>query len=144
MLAAEGHPTRDFWKAIYKPAHAYGAQVATGWITDLFPYLGDAPKRRRNHVFEHPRNNWALPIEKGVETRNPLLSSAGEKGVDLKSFSSGISSAPVKVQFNNGSIAEVDLVAGFFGVEQNPSDLSLSPVIGWWVTEPAPQTPVTV
>jgi hypothetical protein len=47
------------------------------------------------------------------------------------------------VQFNNGSIAEVDLVAGFSGVEQNPSDLSLSPVIGWSVTEPAPQTPVT-
>jgi hypothetical protein len=144
VLAAEGHPTREFWKAIYKPAHAYGAQVATGWITDLFSYLGDAPDRRRNHIFEHPRNNWALPIEKGVETRHPLLSSAGEKDVDLKSFPSGISSAPVKVQFNNGTIAEVDLVAGFFGVEQNPSDLSLSPHIGWSVTEPAPQTPVTV
>jgi Domain of unknown function (DUF4419) len=40
VLAAEGHPTREFWQAIYKPAQAYGTKVVTGWITDLFPYLG--------------------------------------------------------------------------------------------------------
>lgn len=47
VLAAEGHPTREFWQAIYKPAQAYGTKVVTGWITDLFPYLGDAPRRCR-------------------------------------------------------------------------------------------------
>jgi hypothetical protein len=36
----------------------------------------------------------------------------------------------------------MDLVAGFFAVERNPSDLALSPVIGWSVAEPPPKTPV--
>jgi hypothetical protein len=144
VLAAEGHPTQKFWQAIYKPAQAYGAQVATGWITDLFPYLGDAPDRRRNPVFQHHRHDWALPVEKGVETRNFFFDSTSGKGVSLKSFPSGISSAPVKVRFNNGSGSDVDLVAGFFGVKQNPVDLSLSPVIGWCVTEPAPNTPIEI
>jgi len=50
VLAADGRPTPEFWKAIYKPEHAYGGDVATGWIVDLFPYLGDDPPRRFNHV----------------------------------------------------------------------------------------------
>jgi len=146
VLAAEGRPTQEFWKAMYKPGHAYGAQVATGWITDLFPYLGDSPgRRRRNHVFEHPRRDWALPVEKGVETRNdPFSSRVSGKAVSLKSFPSGISSVPVKVRFNDGSASDVDLVAGFFGVEQNPLDLTLSPIISWCVTEPPPQAPIEI
>jgi hypothetical protein len=141
VLAAEGHPTLEFWKAIYKPVRAYGDEVATGWITDIFPYLGDAPHRRQNHVFKHDRHDWALPLDKGVEMTNRSLSN---KGVRLASFPSGLSSAPVKVRLYNGSDSDVDLVAGFFGVKQNPSDLTLSSVIGWSVTELAPKTPVTI
>ena len=68
ILAVTGHPTLEFWKAIYKPVQAYGAEVATGWITDLFPYLGDAPGRYRNHVFRHQRRDWALTADEGVST----------------------------------------------------------------------------
>jgi hypothetical protein len=50
---------------------------------------------------------------------------------------------PVKVKYNDGSSRNVDLVAGFFAVKQS-QDLSLSPVIGWSVTEPAPQNPVMI
>lgn len=144
ILAADGHPTREFWKAIYKPVQAYGTEVATGWITDLFPYLGDAPKRRRNHVFQHDRHDWALPIDKGVDTKNLLFSPLSGKGVGLASFPSGLSSTPVKVRFTNGSGMDLDLVAGFFAVRQDPSDLTLSPVIGWSVTELPPKTPVMI
>jgi hypothetical protein len=144
VLAAEGHPTQKFWQAIYKPAQAYGAEVATGWITDLFPYLGDAPDRRRNPVLQHDRHDWALPVEKGVETRNFFFDSSSGKGVSLKSFPSGISSVPVNVHFNNGSPSDVDLVAGFFGVRQDPNSWTLSPVIGWSITEPAPKTPIEI
>jgi Domain of unknown function (DUF4419) len=128
VLAASGHPTLEFWKAIYKPASAYGADAATGWITDLFPYLGDAPDRCRNHVFLHERREWGLPIDEGVQPA---------------SFPSGLSSVPVKVRFD-GPERGVDLVAGFFAVKQNPSDLALSPVIGWSVTEPAPGRPIEI
>lgn len=143
VLAASGHPTLEFWKAIYKPAESYGGHAVTGWITDLFPYLGDAPKRRRNHVFQHERRDWALTIDEGVST-HPLFSPLASKGVGPASFPSGLSSVPVKVQFKSGSKSDMDLVAGFFAVKQSPSDLAVSPVIGWSVAEPAPKTPVEI
>jgi Domain of unknown function (DUF4419) len=144
VLAADQNPSLEFWKAIYKPVNAYGDEVVTGWLTDLFPYLGDAPGRRRNHVFEHDRHEWALPIDHGVETKNRPFSPSSAIGVRRASFPSGLSSAPVKVRLSDRSELEVDLVAGFFAVEQNPADLSLSPVIGWSVTEPPPKVPVMI
>jgi hypothetical protein len=144
VLASDQNPTREFWKAIYKPARAYGDEVVTGWIADLFPYLGDAPNRRRNHVFVHERREWALAIDQGVETKNLAFDASSGKGVRTASFPSGLSSAPVKLRFNDGSEIMLDFVAGFFAVEQDPSDLSVSPVISWSVTEPPPKVPVTI
>jgi Domain of unknown function (DUF4419) len=141
VLAAEGHPTLNFWQAIYKPKDAYGDQVATGWVTDLFPYLGDAPKRRKSHVFNHERHNWALSVDQGVETA-PQFFTSQISGVGLGSFPSGLSSARVRVSFKDGSSSSLDLVAGFLAVSQNPSDLTLSPLISWCVAELPPEKPV--
>jgi hypothetical protein len=140
VLSAEGHPTLQFWQAIYKPAAAYGGEVATGWITDLFPYLGDAPHRMRNHVFDYDRQGWALPVDSGVETRNLPFSPLADKGVGLGGFPSGVSSVPVTLRFNNGSVANLDLLAGFLAVQQNPDDLTVSPVISWFVAESLPKS----
>jgi hypothetical protein len=144
VLAADRNPTLEFWKAIYKPARAYGDEVVTGWVADLFPYLGDAPNRRRSHVFEHERREWALPIDQGVETKNLSFDASSGKGVRTASFPSGLSSAPVKLRIKDEPEFILDFVAGFFAVDQNPSDLSLSPVISWSVTEPPPKVPVTI
>ena len=144
VLTAEGHPAREFWKAIYKPVNAYGDKVATGWVADLFPYLGDAPNRRRSHIFEHERREWALPVDKGVDMAPGRFSPLGSKGVRHRSFPSGLSSAPVKVRFNDESTTGVDLVAGFFAVRQNLPDLAVSTIIGWCVAEPAPEKPVMI
>lgn len=139
VLAAEGRPTAEFWKAIYKPVETYGDKVATGWITDLFPYLGDPPDRRRNHVFDHPRRGWALPVDQGVETESgSLFHPLANKGVGLRRFPSGLSSAPLKVVTEKAETM-LDLVAGFFALQQDPSDLTLSPLIGWCVTEQPPE-----
>jgi hypothetical protein len=127
VLAASGTPTPRFWQAIYKPAKVYAAELATGWITDLFPYLEDAPRRQRNPVLEHNRDEWAL---------------AAGHGVKLSLFPSGLASATVRIA--RGSINKVDLVAGFFGVAQNRSDLALSPVISWSITEPPPAKSVNI
>lgn len=142
VLAAGGQPTTKFWKAIYKPVEAYGGKVATGWITDFFPYLGDPPHRRRNHVFDHQRHGWALPIGRGVVTKS-VFHPLANKGVGLRAFPSGLSSAPLKVVIEN-SETMMDLVAGFFAVQQDPSNLALSPLIGWCVAEQPPQTPSTL
>jgi hypothetical protein len=143
VRTAAGNPDQKFWQAIYKPRQAYGTETVTGWIADLFPYLGDSPERSRNHVFQHERHEWAIPVKSGVKTAWGQEPGA-EKGVPPKSFPSGLSSVPVKLSSPAGSSIGIDLVAGFFAVEQNPDDLALSPVISWAGTEPKPEKPVTV
>ena len=129
VRTASGEPNVEFWQAIYKPKWAYGDSIVTGWIADLFPYLGDAPGRRRNHLLECEREKWAIAVERGVG-----------HGV----FPSGLASVPVQVSFPNEAKLELDLVAGFMGVEQNPDDLALTPVVSWCLTERAPSTPIVV
>ena len=141
VLAAEGRPDVRFWQAIYKPEKAYASDVATGWVTDLFPYLGDAPKRRRNHVLKYERHDWAIAVDQGVKTTNLFH---GPVGVGTKSFPSGVSSALLKVSVNSLKAENLDLVAGFVGVCQNRFDLSLSPLIRWCVAERPPEQPVRV
>jgi Domain of unknown function (DUF4419) len=128
VLAAGGKPTPEFWRAIYKPKESYATTLTTGWITDLFPYLGDGPHRDRNPFLAVAREDWALPARHGVPP---------------KSFPSGLSSVPVKVDVD-GKRFDLDLVAGFLAVKQGSSDLSLSTVIGWSVAEPPPETPVVL
>jgi hypothetical protein len=144
VRTVKGAPDREFWQAIYKPRDTYGATTVTGWIADLFPYLDDGPKRQRNHVFDHQRERWSVAVENGVETDHLTFDPEADKGPPLESFPSGLSSVPVTLSFPDGSRREVDLVAGYFAVEQNPADLSLSPVIMWAVTEPAPTTPILI
>jgi hypothetical protein len=124
VRSADGKPDRDFWKAIYKPKAVYGGESATGWIADLFPYLRDAPERLRNPVFETPRTAWMVPVAKGIGP---------------SAFPSGLSRAPVKLAFVDGSEGGVDLLAGFLGVGQNPEDNALYPIISWSVMKSLPQ-----
>jgi len=128
IAASEGRPDPEFWKSIYKPKKAYATEAATGWITDLFPYLGDAPGRRRNPALAEERNEWALPEDAGI---------------NLTQFPCGLSSVPIELRLPDGSETNADLVAGFFAVEQH-SDLSLKPMISWSVTEPPPKAPVVL
>jgi len=130
VATAKGRPNRDFWQAVYKPKQAYGAEVATGWITDLFPYLGDPPTRRKNNLLEKARIDWVYPA-----SSQRMFAT----GISPKQFPSGLSRAPVKVKLPGNSEQEVDLLGGFFGVGQNPKDNALFPVISWALTEkPAP------
>jgi hypothetical protein len=142
LATFEGHPNPEFWQAIYKPKRAYAEDTVTGWIADLFPYLNDAPARRRNHIFEFDRDNWAVPIEKGVKLQMGYFEPGADKGVSGKSFPSGLASVPVRLSFQDGSSKAVDLVAGFLAIEQDPGDLALSPVIGWSIAERPPAKPV--
>ncbi len=135
VATANGHPNREFWKAIYKPEAAYATTMATGWITDLFPYLGDKASRPRNHMLSAPRKDWILP-----QTGDGFHSAAG---VSLDSFPSGLSRAPVTVNLPDKTIFEVDLIGGFLGVDQNLKDNALMPVISWAVVGPSPQVEVS-
>ena len=65
-------------------------------------------------------------------------------GVGTNWFPSGLSSVPFELRLPDDSNRMLDLVAGFLGVEQDSEDFALSPVIGWCVAEPAPETPILV
>ena len=84
--AASGNPRAKFWQAMYKPESAYATELATGWITDLFPYLGDASPRRRNPTLEQEREGMAV---------SPL------NGIDLRDFPSGIVSVPLEIRIHS-------------------------------------------
>ncbi len=115
----------------------------TGWIADLFPYLGNSPGRRRNHVFKYEREDWAIPVEHGVNSVVFGEPGAG-RGAGIDSFPFGLASVPVKLLLRNEAVGYFDLVGGFLAVEQNAESLSLSPLIGWSVAEQAPAKPVLV
>jgi Domain of unknown function (DUF4419) len=140
VATSEGNPDRAFWQAIYKPQKAYAAELASGWIADLFPYLfgappGSAPQgrglctdaaARRNRVLSTPRNDWLLPAPTGLMSGN---------GVNLKHFPSGLSRAPVELAFPDGSKKDVVLLGGFLGVSQRGEDNALTPVVSWAVAQ---------
>lgn len=130
VATAEGHPDRKFWQAIYKPRQAYATELATGWITDLFPYLGDRPERRRNETLKLARENWIFP---NPDQNVGMFSTIG---VGLSSFPSGLSRAPVKVKVESSGLeTDVDLIGGFAGVGQRTDDPALFPIISWAVAE---------
>ncbi|MGC4044368.1 MAG: DUF4419 domain-containing protein [Armatimonas sp.] len=129
VKSAEGSPNTDFWQSIYKPASAYGGEVATGWITDLFPYLESSGERYPNRTLTIPRVGWALSQEGG--------SSYNGIGITPASFPSGLSCAPFTVRFETEPPLpeqKMNLLAGFLGVVQTPEG-RLAPHIGWSVVE---------
>lgn len=123
VLAAEGRPTPQFWRAIYKPKEAYGGDVITGWIADLFPYLGPESRKMRNPLLNKKRHNWALKLEEGMRS--------WPGGVGLSTVPSGLCQLALSV-----SGTDAYLMAGFIGVRQSTDDFALAPVIDWFVVAP--------
>lgn len=130
---SEGSPDAEFWKAIYKPgmATAFGcghpikAEVITGWIIDLFPYLGDSERRFPSTIFEKNRSGWTLPPD-----------ARGEPGgVSAASFPAGLCSVPVTVQVFRDPSCKLEFLGGLLGVSQDPQTLAVSPLIGWAVAQ---------
>ena len=144
VRTAEGHPSLEFWQAIYKPRRAYGENTITGWIADLFPYLGEQPRRGKNRILGYPRRDWIIPVDKGIPSSLGISEPGAEKGIPASSFPSGLASVPITVSFPDRPDAKLDLVAGFFGVLQDAVDMTLSPLISWSVTERAPAQPILI
>jgi hypothetical protein len=126
VATANGAPNPSFWQAIYKPHRFYVTDFATGWITDLFPYLGNASDFTRNPMLDMKRTDW-LPPEPADQSFRP--------GVGLQSIPCGLSRAPLILSFPDKTLVNLDLVGGFIGVSQSDRDLSLAPIISWAVVE---------
>jgi hypothetical protein len=117
---AKGTPSRTFWRHIYKPKEVYGGEVMTGWLADLFPYIND-------------------DRTKTPTVRNPILATPREKltvedGLSPESVPTGLSQAPFKLSFlPTQQTYELELIAGFIGVQENETAGQLEPQIGWAV-----------
>ncbi|MDJ1184636.1 DUF4419 domain-containing protein [Roseofilum casamattae] len=117
---ASGQPSLSFWQQIYKPQDAYGGDVITGWLAELFPYLLDdmtkAPTRK-NYILNIERSNLTI-----------------HDGISPDSLPLGLSQVPFKIALGKQEFA-LELLAGFIGVYQHPDEGTLSAEIGWSVQE---------
>jgi len=132
ISTAKGAPDLAFWQAIYKPEQVYAAELATGWIADLFPYLRSPSSLRRNSdLVDVERIDW-LP-QRTESKKFP--------GVSLEAFPTGISRAPVSVNYPDDSKIPIELLGGFFGVSQALEDGALAPIISWAVVKKDTRVP---
>jgi hypothetical protein len=111
---------REFWQSIYKYHSASGGGYLTGWIGLFFPYR------------EEERNP-------GAWGERPLE----EASIGYSSLPDGISTAPFTWDFPlDGLTFEMEFVAGFLGITQDPRTYAVRPEIGWLVCEAVPEPPL--
>lgn len=129
VAAASGRIRRAFWESIYRFQSFSGGAAITGWIAAFFPYFKDQGGRPTE------RNPW---LREGGEKLSLLLAGKwAQKQFDLGSpkpgvFPSGLTLAPFTWKYLDETIA-MQFLAGFVGVAQDPSTLTLRPEIGWAV-----------
>lgn len=127
---AAGRPSLSFWCSIYKPKAIYGAELITGWLADLFPYVKHNVTKAysvRNPVLGMNR----FPLEINYETRSFDLV---DYGISPDSLPLGISEVNVKLQHHEKDYT-LKLIAGFIGFCQDANEGILQPEIGWGVLE---------
>ncbi|MCA9802943.1 MAG: DUF4419 domain-containing protein, partial [Cyanobacteria bacterium HKST-UBA02] len=111
---AMGSPDLSFWQNICKDEEVYAGTRINGWIVKLFPYLKDS-------------------LTGCCTVRNPLLFD-DVFGFGSDSLPSGISQVPFYfADLRTGEVFEMEMLSGFFGVQQDPADRSLRPRLGWAV-----------
>ena len=124
ITAAQGKPTVDFWQKIYKEQNSSGGPYISGWITDLFPYLGLVNKHKNANL-----GYWKSSKFTGRSFGTPFTSS---------SIPSSSSIVPVKWKYL-GSEIELELFAGFVLVSQHTVTKAVRPEMGWAVANKRPE-----
>lgn len=137
VAASRGRADAQFWNSIYKINGGSGGPYVSGWITAFFPYLMD-----RDTGLATNRNGWLV----GNRTKLKRLLEGSEDngpfpGITTESFPSGLSKVPLRWTYLNVS-HDMELLAGFIGVRQDPETLALRPEIGWAVHDPSSRTAI--
>jgi len=121
---AEGKPSREFWRCIYKPEGIYGEQVITGWLADLFPYI----------LGSH-NTEASSPTVKNPVLSVPRRELTVDHGITPSSLPRGLSRVPFTLETKTAE-TRLELMAGFIGVKlDRRKDERLEPEIGWGVRE---------
>lgn len=133
MEAVSGRPSLEFWRCIYKPEAVYGAELITGWLADLFPYIKHPITKApsvKNPILEI--DCCSLPISQ-ISSTAPFRQV--EQGISPNSLPLGFSQAPIKLKTLDEKEYSLELIAGFIGVRQDSEQGTLQPEIGWAVRE---------
>ncbi len=121
LSASCGRADPAFWAKIYDiSAPASGTEMVTGWIGMLFPYLAGERAGQLGPGLRQRRRS------RPGEVRVP--------SIDPAAIPSGLSRAPMNWLYL-GTNLEMELLAGFIGVEQDEDTLALRPKIGWAVRD---------
>jgi hypothetical protein len=158
-----GRPSLEFWRCIYKPQAVYGADLFTGWLADLFPYIKHPITKApsvRNPILEIdccelPNRNFrkikiparlykiqkligALLNRESLTQISSLvidLFTQVDRSISINSLPLGLSQAPLKLKMLEEKEYSLELIAGFIGVRQDSEQGTLQPEIGWAVGE---------
>jgi Domain of unknown function (DUF4419) len=134
VATAEGRPDLAFWRDIYKPEPAYGAEKITGWIARLFPYGGGLGQYdQRNPLLDFPLGKLPRQQQPGPFYDGPGIASdwvprgTAQVLIDLRDGGAGCGDR------------DVILEGGLLGVEQDEAG-RLAPVAGWLARAAAAST----
>jgi hypothetical protein len=140
VRAAQGRPTRSFWKGLYKEEDSSGGPYVSGWLVRLLPYL----KRRafKCRVPGDYSTGYRTPWE--TTARNFLLEEPpGEgrlfHGVTHDALPSSASLVPFVWDYL-GTDYDYQFVAGVLTITQDRGTGAVRPRVGWAV-RPAPAGP---
>ena len=148
--SAAGEVDRAFWDSMYRSSDSNGVcgpdASSSGWIGLFFPYLvdqeGSATRRnpwltgwRGAQESPSPRETHR-PASRYPEPSMPLLPSRDLPTGLAKAF---LTEVERDLEGHPRSTRQMELLAGFIGVTQDPSSLRLRPEIGWavWDTPPS-------
>jgi hypothetical protein len=126
VAAAEGQIDTAHWCSMYKRNNGSGGPYIAGWLSLLFPYLCH---HRRDSVPELIRN----PYLQGWRERLLKDDDLGG-GPTTNQFPAALSSAPLRWNYLE-EIIDLEMLAGFAGVRQDPATLELTPQLGWAIRE---------
>ncbi len=102
VRTAAGEPDRTFWRSIYKPQQAYGADTITGWLNRLFPYIRgerNAGMRPASALTGEERASWAARFFGGGKRKKLRHAEAKwiDVGISTMDPPGGLSAARVRV-----------------------------------------------
>jgi Domain of unknown function (DUF4419) len=140
IASAEGTPNIALWKRIYNPKDAYGGDHVTGWITRLYPYVGEQRKPNPMLKFEmdEPKEVTGLFAKLVSMIKKP----PDLPGVPLSSFPNTLSR--ISVRISDGREVEtpvsdrrVSLFAGLVAIAVDERG-AVRPISGWHVNATVP------
>jgi hypothetical protein len=134
--AARGDVRSAFWRSLYKENDNSGGPYLTGWVTVFFPYLVDARSRQATNPNQFLTSPAWGPWDSEEESA-PLTRRRGGGGAPtFDQLPSGLSRVPFRWKYF-GRQYRMEFLAGFVGVRQEETSLTLRPEIGWAVREAA-------